>query len=138
MLSWFRRWWPHGADSFGTRGERAAERHLAAQGCRILARQHRNAGGELDLIALQNDVVVFVEVKTRRGELHGQPVEAITADKQRRLTRAALAYLKRRGWLERRCRFDVIAVVWPDDAEEPQITHYEHAFEPPGRGQMYS
>jgi putative endonuclease len=138
LLTWLRRLWTHDAESFGNRGEHATERYLVAQGYRILARQHRNAGGELDLVALDGDSVVFVEVKTRRGEDHGQPVDAITLDKQRRLTRAALVFLKQRGWLERRCRFDVIAVVWPEGTSEPQITHYQNAFEPAGRGQMYS
>jgi putative endonuclease len=137
MFTWFRRLWPRGAVSFGNRGERAAERFLARRGYRIVARQHRNAGGELDLVALDGDTVVFIEVKTREDEDHGQPIDAITADKQRRLTRASLAFLKQRGWLDRRCRFDVVAVVWPDAAGRPQITHYENAFEAAGRGQMY-
>ena len=137
MLTWFRRLWTPKADTFGNRGERAAERYLTALGYRIIARQHRNAGGELDLVALDGDTVVFIEVKTRQGEDHGQPVDAITADKQRRLTRAALVFLKQRGWLERRSRFDVVAVVWPEETSEPQITHYQNAFEAVGRGQMF-
>jgi putative endonuclease len=137
MFAWVRRLWTDDAVSFGARGEHAAERFLIRRGCRIVARQHRNAGGELDLVATDGDSVVFVEVKTRQGEDHGQPVDAITADKQRRLTRAALAFLKERGWLDRRCRFDVVAVVWPEGAAEPQITHYQHAFEAVGHGQMY-
>jgi putative endonuclease len=137
MFAWFRRWLGPAAESFGDRGERAAERHLAGLGCRILARQHRNVGGEIDLVALDGDTVVFVEVKTRGDVERGQPTDAITPDKQRRLTRAALAYLKQRGWLERRCRFDVIGIVWPDGAKAPQITHYKHAFEAVGRGQMF-
>lgn len=125
-------------DSFGTRGEHAAERYLAGLGYRVLRRQHRNAGGELDLIALDGHTVVFVEVKTRSGVTHGQPIDAVNVEKQRRMTRAALVFLKREGWLDRRSRFDVIAVVWADAASEPQITHYRNAFEPTGHGQMFA
>ena len=137
MLTWFRRLWTPKADSFGASGEHAAERYLTRMGYRIIARQHRNAGGELDLVAIDKDTVVFIEVKTRQGAEHGLPVDAITADKQRRLTRAALVFLKQRGWLDRRCRFDVVAVIWPEGTREPQITHYQNAFEAVGRGQMY-
>jgi len=137
MLTWFRRWWSRSADTFGDRGEHAAERFLVKLGYRIVARQHRNAGGELDLVAIDGGTVVFIEVKSRSNEDRGQPVDAITPDKQRRLTRAALVFLKQRQWLERRCRFDVIAIVWSEDTAEPQITHYKHAFEAVGRGQMF-
>lgn len=125
-------------ESFGTRGEHVAERFLTGLGYRVLRRQHRNSGGELDLIALDGDTVVFAEVKTRRGVTHGQPIDAVNADKQRRMTRAALVFLRREGWLNRRSRFDVIAVVWPEAVSAPQITHYRNAFEPPGHGQLFS
>jgi putative endonuclease len=136
MWAWLRRWWAGRTTSgLGARGEALAVEYLRARGCRILAVDHRNSLGELDVVALEGDTVVFVEVKTRRSTEHGEPVDAVTPDKQRRLGRAALAFLKRRGWLDRRCRFDVIAIVWADDA--PRLTHYPHAFEPPGRGQLW-
>ena len=77
--------------SFGGRGERAAERFLRRKGYRILGRNVRLAVGEIDLIAEENGVIVFVEVKTRRGEAAGHPVEAVDEEKQRRLTRLALS-----------------------------------------------
>lgn len=128
-ISFLRRFWSPRPLTFGERGERAAERFLRGLGYRILARQHRNVGGELDLIALDGDTVVFVEVKTRAATDRGDPTESVTADKQRRIARAAAVYMKRRGWMTRRCRFDVIAVVWSDKSQPPQITHYKHAFE---------
>lgn len=137
MFTWLRSLLTH-RDSFGTRGERAAERYLVGLGYRVLRRQHRNSGGELDLIALDGDTVVFVEVKTRSGVMHGQPIDAVNAEKQRRMTRAALVFLKHENWLERRSRFDVIAVVWADATSTPQITHYRNAFEPTGHGQMFA
>ena len=54
------------------------------------------------------------------------------------MTQQALAWLKRRKLLDRRARFDVIAIVWPVGAKEPEITHYRNAFEPVGDGQFYS
>jgi len=132
MWSWFRALWQRGtsgSSSFGARGEQFAEQYLVGLGYRVLRRQHRNVGGELDLIALDGDSVVFIEVKTRRGVAHGQPVDAVDRNKQQRMTRAAMVFLKREGWLNRRSRFDVIAVVWPDETSSPQIAHYRHAFE---------
>jgi putative endonuclease len=122
----------------GDKGERLAARHLKRQGYRILRRQHSTAGGEIDLIALDGDCVVFVEVKTRAGDAAGHPTEAITPDKQKKLTDLALMYLKRHGLLEQPARFDVVAVVLPGTGSAPEITHYRNAFEPVGRGQMFA
>jgi len=122
----------------GDEGERLAARYLRRQGYTILARRYRTALGELDLIARDGDCIVFVEVKTRRNELAGQPHEAVDMQKQAQLTRLALAFLKRHCLLEHPARFDVVSVVWEGTAREPQIVHYRNAFEPPGRGQMYS
>ena len=130
-----RRWW---RKLLGSGGEREAARYLKKQGFRILARGYRSRLGEIDLVALDGDCFVFVEVKTRRSTDAGRPEEAVTHDKQKRLTRAALGYLRGQGLLERRARFDVVAIVWPDGARTPEITHYRNAFEPTGAGQMYS
>jgi putative endonuclease len=122
----------------GEEGERAAARFLRRKGFRIVERRARNRYGEIDLVALDGETIVFVEVKTRGAADRGAPFDAVTPDKQRTLTRAAMAYLKRQGWLERRCRFDVVSVVWPDGAARPEIEHFAHAFEAVGRGQFYS
>ncbi|AMV37488.1 YraN family protein [Planctomyces sp. SH-PL62] len=118
----------------GDRGERAAARRLKREGLRVLRRGYRTAHGEIDLVAREGDVLVFVEVKARR---RGVPAEAVTLEKQRRLTLAALHFLKRYKLLEHRCRFDVVSVLWPDDDGEPIIEHYRNAFEAVGRGQMF-
>jgi putative endonuclease len=97
----------------------------------------RSRLGELDLVAVHDRTVVFVEVKTRAGTDAGQPLDAVTPEKQRRLTQAALAFLKYRGLLEERSRFDVVSVVWPADSREPAIEHIVNAFEAVGRGQMW-
>lgn len=123
---------------FGDVGEREAARYLRRKGFRIRQRQVRNRFGEIDLIALDGETIVFVEVKTRAAVAQGEPFEAVGADKQSKMTRAALAYLKRHRLLERRYRFDVVSIVWPEGVLRPDIQHFPHAFEAAGRGQMYS
>ncbi len=122
----------------GNKGERRAAKFLRGRGYRILARQCAGRLGEIDLIALNGETIVFVEVKTRRSDVAGHPVEAITQAKQKKLTALALAYLKRHGLLEHRARFDVVTIIWPEGSRRPEIEHYENAFEPTGFGQMYS
>lgn len=124
--------------SLDRRGERAAERHVRRLGYKIVARRERGRLGELDLIAVDQRTIVFIEVKTRRSHDAGRPDEAVDADKQQRLTRLALAYLKHHDLLEHPARFDVIGVTWPDGAKKPTIAHYQNAFEAVGRGQMFS
>jgi len=140
-LNAIRAWWSpdvqHPA-TLGQRGESAAANFLRRLGYRILARGHRDKLGELDLIALDGRTVVFVEVKTRTDHSAGHPAEAITHDKQRRLTRLALHFLKRHQLLEQSARFDVVAVTWPDHAAQPVIEHYRDAFPAVGNGQMFS
>ena len=118
----------------GDRGEREAARFLKARGMRVMVRGYRTAQGEIDLICRDGDTLVFVEVKSRA---QGQPAEAVTLEKQRRLTLAALHFQKRHGLLEQRCRFDVVAIVWPGGPKPESIEHLVHAFEAVGRGQMF-
>lgn len=119
---------------FGGQGEREAARFLRRKGFRILLHGYRTPLGEVDLIARDGDTLVFVEVKARR---HGEPAEAVTPEKQRRLTLAALQFLKEYDLLEQRCRFDVVAIVWPEGARNPSIEHFANAFEAVGRGQLF-
>src|SRR3954471_21363612 len=118
----------------GDRGEREAARFLRRRGLRVLARGYRTPQGEIDLIARDGATLVFVEVKARR---QGTPAEAVTPEKQRRITLAALHFLRRYDLLEVPCRFDVVALVWPDERRPPALEHFPHAFEAIGRGQMY-
>ncbi len=121
----------------GDAGERQAVRYLKRQGYRILGRQQRSRFGELDIVALDRQQIVFVEVKTRRGASVEEALEAVTPDKQRRIVRAARAWLKERRQLERSCRFDVVAVIWTDDDRSPTVRHVRHAFEAPGKGPFF-
>jgi putative endonuclease len=145
LLEALTNWWrertsppPPTEATLGQRGEDEAERFLRQLGYKILARGSRNKLGELDLVALDGQTIVFVEVKTRRSTDRGHPADAVDQRKQARITRLALAYLKRHRLLEQRCRFDVIAITWPDDHQPPKIEHFKHAFEATGRDSMYS
>jgi putative endonuclease len=118
----------------GERGERAAARYLRTRGMRVLYRRYNTFWGEIDLIARDGDTLVFIEVKTRR---QGVPAEAVTPEKERRLTMAALHFLRFHGLLETRSRFDIVAIVWPDDRHPPEIEHIANAFDAVGRWQMF-
>jgi putative endonuclease len=128
---WWRRW-------FGTRSERAAGAYLRRQGMRIVAWNDSSKEGELDIVALDGRTVVFVEVRSTEDEDTAGPAESIGPRKQETLTRAALAFLKRRGLLEQAARFDVLLISWPPGQREPRIEHLRQAFEAVGRWQMYS
>ncbi|HEX3598960.1 MAG TPA: YraN family protein [Lacipirellulaceae bacterium] len=124
--------------SLGLRGEDAASRYLKRQGFRIIERGYDSPLGEIDIIAIDERTVVFVEVKTRTSGDAGHPTEAIDATKQRRMTQAALAYLKSKRLLQNAARFDVVAINWPTDQRQPTIEHYQNAFAPTGSGQFFS
>ena len=114
----------------GRLGEAAARHVLEQRGYRILAENYRCKLGEADLVAEEGDVLVFVEVKTRRSLRHGLPREAVTPRKQQRLGRAAMAYCAEHELGDRGCRFDVVEVL----VDGSRITHVEvlrHAFVPP-------
>lgn len=111
----------------GDAGEEAAARHLAAQGYRIVARNHRCKLGEVDLVAESGELLVFVEVRTRTTDRFGAPEETVTARKQARVVRAARDFLARWRGAERGARFDVISIV---DAEDgARVTHLPGAFD---------
>ncbi|MCP5055241.1 MAG: YraN family protein [bacterium] len=95
--------------ALGALGEARAAEYLEAEGYRILARNERAGGVELDLVVARGPLLAFVEVKTRRSLRYGRPEEAVDEAKQARLRRGALAWMRehhRRG----RMRFDVVAV----------------------------
>jgi putative endonuclease len=130
--------WPFKPRPLGQRGEAAAERYLRRRGYKIVARGDRQPIGELDLVAVDGRTIVFVEVKTRSDQQAGHPAEAVGADKQRRLTRTALMFLKRHGLLENPARFDIVAVTWPESDAPPHIEHLSDAFSASGLKGFYT
>lgn len=94
----------------GLSGEMQAERTLCGKGMTVLARRFRAETGEIDLILQDGETIVFCEVKARPKGKAGDGLMAVTPDKQRRMTRAALAFLAQREWMERPVRFDVVEI----------------------------
>jgi len=114
----------------GQEGEAAAETHLRRKGYRIIARNLRSSMGELDLIAEDGGVLVFVEVKARRTDEFGGAVHAVDQRKQKKLIRLASQYLARRHLINRSCRFDVV-LLQETGAKIAQVEHIQNAFEVP-------
>jgi putative endonuclease len=112
-------------------GERLAAEHLARAGYRIVARNVRSDGVEIDLVAARGELFVFVEVKTRAGRRFGAPEEAVDARKCARLVRGARAWLFANARPRARARFDVIAVE-PDADGALRVRHLPSAFDASG------
>jgi putative endonuclease len=114
--------------TLGKTGEALAVAELERRGYAILARRYRTKHGEIDIVARDDDTVVFVEVKARATAEFGTAAEAVTAWKQRRLVGMAVDYLARHDLTRHPCRFDVVAI---DDAEteRPAITVFRSAFD---------
>ncbi len=110
----------------GNRGERLAARHLRRAGFRILARNYRALDGEIDLVATDGQVVLFVEVKTRRS--HAQRLsQSVPRTKQQHVVRAARSFIQTRRLTHLPARFDVILV---DASSSPaRLEWIEGAFE---------
>src|SRR6266545_7454343 len=100
----------------GKLGEDCACRELERRGYVILERRYRTRRGEIDIVATDGGVLVFVEVKARRGTAFGAPAEAVTWHKQRKLLQLAAAYIAAKRLPEVPCRFDVVSVSWPRGA----------------------
>jgi putative endonuclease len=99
----------------GKTGEDLACDELLRRGYAILARRFRTRCGELDIVAVDGDTLVFVEVKTRHHERFGTPAEAVTRRKQCKVSAMAGEYLAREHVGDCRCRFDVVSVFMPAD-----------------------
>lgn len=128
---WWRRW-------FGTRSERAAERFLKARKHRVLVRNWKCSLGELDLVTRDGDTLVFVEVRSTESGGTELPALSVDQQKQQRLTRLALFFMKRYGVSEVAARFDVVILAWPKGAKEPRIDYHPNAFPAVGQFRMYS
>ncbi len=108
----------------GRSAEDRAASYLRDQGCNIVTQNFSAKTGEIDLIALDNHVLVFVEVKFRKSACFGQPYETVTRSKQQKIIRTAQFFLlMHKKYTNNACRFDVISILNDD------ITWLKHAFE---------
>ena len=106
----------------GRAGEVEAGKFLKKLGYQILEMNFRTHVGEADIIAMDKQVIVFVEVKTRTDDSFGTPAEAVNSRKQEKYFKVATEYLVKKGYTERECRFDVIEI------ENGKINHIIDAF----------
>ena len=113
----------------GRWGEEQAVAFLKAKGFKILGRNVRpDRRDEIDIVARAGEILVFVEVKTRRREEFGRPRMAVDKDKRHALNRAAAAYLRQAKFPDLFYRFDVVEVLGQPEDGEPVIRHIANAF----------
>jgi putative endonuclease len=112
--------------AFGELGERIAERWLRGRGWRVVQRRFRSGHRDIDLVMERDGLIAFVEVKARRGDGFGGPVEAVNWRKQKELGRSARVWVSRHGRASDAYRFDVIGVLV--DGQRVRIRHIEAAF----------
>ena len=105
-----------------TRGEVTAKRYLEGKGYRTLAENYAAKQGEIDLVMQDGDTIVFVEVKARETLAYGEPIEAVTPQKVRRIALTAQQFLVQKRLLGRAMRFDVVEVLYGE------VRHTENAF----------
>jgi putative endonuclease len=112
----------------GNYGERVAEHWLRAHRCKILARNFTGPRrGEVDIIARDGKLLLFVEVKTRRHNTRIRPLDAVDKSKQALIERGANAWLKRLGTRDLPWRFDVMEIL-VEEGEKPRVNHVRDAF----------
>ncbi len=113
----------------GEWGEKLAARFMRKLGYKVLGRNVRlGPRDELDVIVRQKDLLVFVEVKTRKSEAYGRPSDAVNTAKRRALSRAAVHYLRDCAYPNVYFRFDIIEIVGEPKQGTPTIRHIENAF----------
>lgn len=114
--------------ALGRRGEATARAYLTRRGLRIIAENFACSAGEVDLIGREGDRFVFIEVKTRTSAAFGPPHLAVHRQKQRQIVRAAQWYLAEHRIPDVACRFDVVAVTFPEGGGAPSIEWIRDAF----------
>jgi putative endonuclease len=113
----------------GRHAEELAVALLERRGYRIVARNWRRPEGELDIIADDGGVCVFVEVRSRTGEEFGHPLESVNPRKRGQIVRAARLYLEAPLLTASGYRFDVVGVTFFADGRAPDCLHVEDAFQ---------
>ena len=113
--------------SIGDEGEKIAENFLIEKGYNIIAKNfHLGKEGEIDIIAIENDILVFIEVKTRTNHNFGNPILSISEKKKRLISFTANGYMLKNNIANKQCRIDIIAIDMI--VKPPEIIHLENAF----------
>ena len=120
---------PHERQKYGQSSEKLASGFLVAEGYRIIETNYKNRFGEIDIIAADGESIVFIEVKSRRSGRFGPAKASISRLKQRKISMVALGYLKSKGAVGKKARFDVVAI--DSRASEPgeRVALIKNAFE---------
>ena len=105
----------------GNYGEDLACKFLKSNGYKILERNYRIRGGEIDIVAKEGDALVFIEVKTRWSHEYGPPVESMTPWKIKALLKTAKFYVQKINWEDKEYRLDFVGVDFAGSKEEPKI-----------------
>ena len=113
----------------GKTGEDYAVKYLQLNGYKIIMRNYRCKTGEIDIIAVKDDILSFVEVKTRYSLVAGRPAESVTFTKQQKIRRTAQYFMLTNGMLDNMpvLSFDVVEIVLYED-RIVMFNHYQHAF----------
>ncbi|MDR7869927.1 MAG: YraN family protein [Tissierellaceae bacterium] len=109
----------------GKNGEKVAIEYLMKNGYKILETNYRNKIGEIDIIALYKDIIVFVEVKSRSSTNYGYAYEAVNFRKQRKIINTSLIYMKYKKIDTFQLRYDIIEVYFTNSI---RVNHIENAF----------
>ena len=110
----------------GRWGEQKAKKFLKEKGYKILSKNFRVKQGEIDLIVKKENLLVFVEVKTRKNNFFGPPQAAVNFEKQRKIRTIAKIFLLKNNFKSYKKRFDVISIIY--DSEKLEIEHYKNTF----------
>ena len=111
----------------GKKGEETAVGLLKDNGYKILLRNYKTKLGEIDIIASDKGTICFIEVKTRQSDRFGLPSEAISASKQRQISKVSLTFLKEKNLLDKKARFDVVSILYSKNM--PRLDLIQNAFE---------
>ena len=109
----------------GQLGESIAREYLQKKGYKIIEQNYRTKYAEIDLVVVKENILVFMEVRTRTGEMFGTPEESINRKKRKKLMRNAVAYIARRR-NRQVYRIDAVCVVLNKDFSVNRINHYEN------------
>lgn len=133
MMRWVKQWFHRRREAAhlktGKWGEQLAVQFLKRNRYKIHGKRVRvGRHDEIDIVTEHQGVLVFVEVKTRKNEQFGRPFSAVNKDKRKRLSRAAVRYLRNRKLKPDYIRFDVVEVIGEPGGDAPEVRHIENAF----------
>ena len=117
-----------GSKELGDLGEKHTARSLALKGYSILARKFRCRFGEIDIVALDKGILVFIEVRSRSDEEHGLPYETINHTKRQHIRKVATAFQMKYGLLDHDSRFDCVSVIFDKNGNLKDMEIIKDAF----------